>query len=153
MKKMMTLEKIFERTTAKPNGCIEWTGGKTNDGYGVVWHNGRNYGVHRLVSILQGIEIPKDYKVCHKCDNPPCVNPEHLFIGTHADNMHDAQEKGRMPKKGLRIYIPKPRKQTRTAKHGSRAMYNLHKCRCELCVAGNKEYIQSYRRRKRTSKV
>ena len=75
--------------------CWVWTGCKNTDGYGRTMRNGKNIGVHRLMFILQFGEIPKGKLVMHTCDNPPCINPAHLKLGTHDENMQDMTDKGR----------------------------------------------------------
>lgn len=70
--------------------CWEWTGSKDKDGYGVLRFRGKRYKAHRLV-----MRAPADVWVLHKCDNPPCVNPEHLFYGSAKDNTQDMIAKGR----------------------------------------------------------
>lgn len=77
-------------------GCWEWTRGKSN-GYGVKRVNGKILRIPRLSLYLFKMESMDDARqVCHHCDNPPCFNPDHLFFGTHADNMRDMAEKGYM---------------------------------------------------------
>lgn len=78
-----------------PDECWEWTGKRQPAGYGVLstGHSGRVY-AHRLAVELDGRELSRDDHVCHACDNPPCCNPLHLFIGTNADNARDARDKG-----------------------------------------------------------
>jgi len=72
--------------------CISHKGGK---GYPVTKINQKHYSVHRLFYEKFIGPIPEGMEVCHKCDNPQCINPDHLFIGTHADNMRDMCAKGR----------------------------------------------------------
>lgn len=75
--------------------CMVWTGCKNKKGYGICFHRNRTMRVHRLAySIVLG-EIPDEMLVCHRCDNPSCVNVEHLFVGTNLDNLRDMVKKGR----------------------------------------------------------
>ena len=86
----MTIGDILARTIKKENGCAEWTGAYNGSGYGVVYYNGRSEFVHRAVFLVMNIEIPEGMFVCHKCDNPRCCNPEHLFFGTPSENIRYA---------------------------------------------------------------
>ena len=82
-----------------PDECWPFTGKPIdNRGYGGVWHDGRRERAHRLAWRLanNAETVPKGMVVCHSCDNPPCCNPAHLFIGTHTDNMRDSARKGRL---------------------------------------------------------
>lgn len=77
------------------SGCIIWLGSVDSYGYGTISANGKAERTHRLSFISNYGEIPKGMLVCHKCDIPSCINPNHLFLGTHQDNMADRDIKGR----------------------------------------------------------
>lgn len=78
-----------------PDECWPWTGA-TRSGYGALWIDGVLQRAHRVSWVLNVGPIPKGQHVLHRCDNPPCVNPTHLFLGSHADNMADKAAKGRV---------------------------------------------------------
>lgn len=86
-------------------GCIEWIGAlssKDKFGYGTLTIHGKKHRAHRLAWEINFGGIPKGMFVCHKCDNPKCINPEHLFIGANKDNCDDRDKKGRnVVKKGI----------------------------------------------------
>lgn len=94
----------------KKQSCWEWQGA-LRAGYGAYKYKGKVVAAHRFIWELKNGTIPKGLFVCHKCDNPKCVNPSHLFLGTPKDNVIDAIKKGRInPKKqkGIRTFKPSP---------------------------------------------
>jgi hypothetical protein len=88
----------FWRSVAKTQeGCWEWQGRRGAKGYGVfVWDTGKPVLAHRASYTIARGSIPAGLFVCHHCDNPKCVRPDHLFVGTNADNMKDGYTKGRV---------------------------------------------------------
>lgn len=76
--------------------CWLWAWNRTVLGYGTMMDNYRVVYAHRLSWIANNGEIPAGLTVMHSCDNPPCVNPHHLSLGTQADNVRDAASKGRL---------------------------------------------------------
>ena len=91
-----TVEELFwSHVVTMPNGCMEWTGATDPKGYGHGTVNGGHFAAHRRAWELANGPIPNGLHVCHHCDNPPCCNPEHLFLGTMKDNMMDMVSKGR----------------------------------------------------------
>jgi len=75
--------------------CHEWMAGKTDKGYGAVWINGSSQTAHRVAFAIHFGLVQEAMLVCHHCDNPLCVNPSHLFLGTASDNVQDCLSKGR----------------------------------------------------------
>jgi|ERR1035437_282116 hypothetical protein len=91
--KPISVEQRFWYKVQKPigEGCWIWTACKNTDGYGKM----DNKLAHRISWIIHNGPIPEGMNVCHHCDNPPCVNPTHLFLGTYKDNTQDMVEKSR----------------------------------------------------------
>lgn len=96
----------------KNTGCWEWSGAKTYNGYGRVKFKNVAWMAHRLSYTLNVGEIPEGLIVMHSCDNPSCINPEHLTVGTQKDNMEDCKAKGRL---GPRGYQHNPLRVTESA--------------------------------------
>ena len=89
------MERLFRRFVQE-NGCLVWTGSRTKNGYGRIKIDGRIVYTHRVMWTLKRGPIPEGIEVLHECDNPPCGNVEHLFLGTQVENMADAARKGRV---------------------------------------------------------
>lgn len=83
--------------TKRVGPCLEWQGRRTERGYGLSSYGWRTQTTaHRIMAMaVWGREKVKEKQVCHSCDNPPCINPAHLFIGTQKENMQDCLKKGR----------------------------------------------------------
>lgn len=92
---MISVESFDTRWVEDANGCHIWQRSKTNRGYGTLTTGGVGWLAHRAAWALKRGPIPEGMKVLHECDNPSCVNPKHLFLGTSKDNMDDMMAKGR----------------------------------------------------------
>ena len=87
--------KIKKQTIIGKDGCLLWSGYKDKNGYGIMNMKSKNRKVHRVVYYLTFGSIPDGMFICHTCDNPSCINPDHLFLGTPNDNVQDMVRKGR----------------------------------------------------------
>lgn len=86
---------VMSKLETKKNGCWEFTGAKDTYGYGNVSIDGKFHKAHRVSYALEHGDVPDEMVVCHRCDNPPCCNPDHLFLGSKQDNYDDMKNKGR----------------------------------------------------------
>lgn len=93
----MNLETIRSRCDATATGCWEWRGARklTGHPYGIAFIGGKCRTMHRVAIVASGSVLGASDCVLHRCDNPPCCNPDHLFVGSQNDNIRDCAQKGR----------------------------------------------------------
>jgi hypothetical protein len=95
--KFSRLKKSYEKNVTRKNGCWGWKGTFDKGGYGIM-SSDRRHGpdrAHRASWVIHNGKIPLGYLVCHKCDRPECTNPDHLWLGTPAENTKDMIQKNR----------------------------------------------------------
>jgi len=96
--KLISIEEKLKKYVIDDRNCWNWIGSKDRDGYGVFGHHrNKQLRAHRASYGLYVGEIPNGMMVCHFCDNPSCINPKHLFVGTAKDNTQDMIRKQRRP--------------------------------------------------------
>ena len=93
----MQIPQRFLDAFEQQESCWIWLGSPSSSGYGQCLYKEKHWSAHRLSYTLYRGEIPKGKLVCHTCDNKLCVNPEHLYVGTHKDNNRDTYARNRMP--------------------------------------------------------
>lgn len=117
---MSHLSERFWRNVEKTSGCWLWVGKRHRQGYGWFWVDGKKCYAHRIAFAALVEPIPQGLWVLHHCDTPACIRPDHLYLGTHADNMRDRQLRGRTARgdrSGLRVH---PERAARGDRNGSR---------------------------------
>lgn len=121
---------FWDRKVISPNGCWEWVGSKRDYGYGQVYFKGKPARkAHRVAWELTHGPIPEGLDVLHDCDNPSCINPSHLHLGTHQQNMDEMVVRGRYgpprrPKLMAKCHPDKP-----NHSHGLCKICNQHRLR------------------------
>ena len=90
----MNKKQFWSNVRKQKDGCWIWTGTGRGNGYGYAYYEGKDHNTHRLSWQLTKGAIPKGLFVCHACDVPKCVNPDHLWLGTSGENLRDASRKG-----------------------------------------------------------
>lgn len=88
-------ERLANRSVRDANGCLIWQGAKLPFGHGTLQYNNIKTKAHRVAWELANGPIPAGKIICHRCDVPSCINVDHLFLGTQADNIADMMRKGR----------------------------------------------------------
>lgn len=131
-------QRFWSKVDRTGDGCWPWTGETNNQGYGrfEFWHDGKRSRVfaHRLSLLIAGVPLADGIRVRHSCDNPPCVRPDHLLVGSQRLNVHDMIARGRANWSGL-------------------TSDTLHHCRaCGAMFYGtpNRRYCDEHRPRVRT---
>lgn len=97
LEKRPPLAEAFAKWFTPSGGCWEWQGAIDRDGYGIFSYAGKTARAARMALSLSGRPLASGEFACHHCDNPRCVRPDHLFVGTNTDNMRDMVAKGRNP--------------------------------------------------------
>ena len=133
------MKRFFDKVNIPDNldNCWRWEGRKCTGGYGFFHLNGKERKAHRVSWELAYGPIPKDFYICHHCDNPSCVNLSHLFVGTHSENMFDSSRKKRHVQ-SRKTHCPKGHEYS-----GSNLRISNGRRYCRACV---KENTRRYRR-------
>lgn len=144
-------ERFLAKIRIDESGCWIWTAGRNKLGYGRFGLPGQYKTVqaHRFAYEQFYGPIPEGMFVCHHCDNPPCVNPEHLFVGTHVDNMKDMWSKGRgFNKNKLKTHCHRGH----AFDEDNTYAYQGYGRRCKACHREiNREFMRKQKRSRKTS--
>ena len=103
---MLKIEKLLSRCERVNTGCLEWQGARFVQGYGAVQWCDAQWRAHRVAWLLEYGDLPVDMDVLHRCDNPPCCNIVHLFLGSQKDNIRDSIYKGRWTQQSGKTHCP-----------------------------------------------
>lgn len=125
----MSVEERFWSKVDTTGDCWIWTSAIVTGGYGVLHIGNKNIKAHRLAWEFERGEIPEGLFVLHRCDTPNCVRIDHLFLGTHDDNMQDMVQKGRSARSENHGQHIHPERTARGGNHG-KAKLNEEKVRC-----------------------
>lgn len=128
-----TPETLFWAKVHKTDACWMWTGAVNGHGYGHCGRHGHTHSAHRLAWELAYGAIPEGMSVLHRCDVPLCVRPEHLFLGTQADNIHDMHAKGRF----VSVHAQKTHCKQGHPFSGDNLVRAKTQRRCRICMAAS----------------
>ena len=136
-------DRVYERSEWQGSCLVYMAGHSMRSGHVMITFEGKSIGVHRAAWMLANGPAPDGMCVCHACDNPRCVNPDHLWLGTVADNNADRDQKGRgkLPDPHLGAEVMK----SRPVVHGRLSSYTNRGCRCPECSEANRSYHRNRR--------
>ena len=137
--------RFFSKVNKQDDGCWTWTAGRTKKQYGKFSVDGKTKQAHRVSWTLHNGDIPGRLFVLHHCDNPPCVNPEHLYLGDHKQNMRDRLERGGNPQVS-KTHCDKGHELEVVGNDGRRGCKTCRREAHTQWVNDNRERLKKYRR-------